>query len=437
MGKSAIESVSAMLELLASSGADDGYLIPLFPQNSGTFGGSSANENGHMVPNRKKPGRRAFLDGNFARRTLRLLPREYCIWDTDLPGFGLRVRPSGRYGWFVRLRHRGKQRRVSLGWTEDVDCTVARAQARRLLAEAALDGLPKRAVVKATPTMSDFVATYWDDIARTWKPSTAARNQQAWRTDLAPSFGELRVADVTRADIVLWRDGCAGLREGSYNRAIPVMASLLKYAEQLHLRRRGSNPCRGLPRYKREPMERFLSPLEYRRIAAALRDEEASFPVHVAIVRLLIFTGARLGEVRDLQWEWVKPPRLTLPDSKTGGKTVWLNSQALAIIDAQPRIEGCAFVFPHRKRHVPQSLDPWWPVFRRKCALPDVRIHDLRHSFASAAIMDNVPLATIGKLLGHQLTETTAKYAHLSDDVIADAAKRISGSLAGAIGLRP
>ena len=94
-------------------------------------------------------------------------------------------------------------------------------------------------------------------------------------------------------------------------------------------------------------------------------------------------------------------------------------------------------MFPHRKRHVPQSLEPWWAVFRRKCALPDVRIHDLRHSFASAAIIDNVPLATIGKLLGHQLTETTARYAHLSDDVIADAAKRISGSLAGAIGLRP
>jgi integrase len=114
---------------------------------------------------------------------------------------------------------------------------------------------------------------------------------------------------------------------------------------------------------------------------------------------------------------------------------IWLNSQALALIDAQPRIEGCPYVFPDRRRTAPQSLDPWWPTFRRKCALPDVRIHDLRHSFASSAIMDNVPLATIGKLLGHLLPETTAKYAHLSDDVIADAAKRISGSLASAIGL--
>ena len=124
-----------------------------------------------------------------------------------------------------------------------------------------------------------------------------------------------------------------------------------------------------------------------------------------------------------------------LPDSKTGAKVIWLNSQALAIIDAQRRLEGCPYVFPDRRRSAPLSLDPWWPKFRRKCALPDVRIHDLRHSFASSAIMDNVPLASIGKLLGHLLPETTAKYAHLSDDVIADAAKRISGSLACAIGL--
>jgi integrase len=437
MEKNAIESARAFIESLGSSTADDGYLVPLNSQKSGTLATSSAIENGHMVPIRKKPGRRAFLDGNFVRRKLRLLPHEYCIWDTDLPGFGLRVRPTGRTYWCVRLRHRGKHRRVSLGCTDDVDSTVARAQARRLLAEVALDGLPKRAVAKATPTMTDFVATYWQDIARTWKASTADRNLQAWRTDLVASFGDIRVADVTRPDVVLWRDSCAGLREGSYNRAIPVLGSLLKYAEQLHLRRRGSNPCRGLPRYKRDRMERYLSPLEYRRIAAALREDEPNFPIHVAIVRVLLSTGARLSEIRDLRWDWVKPPRLMLPDSKTGAKVIWLNSQALAVIDAQPRIEGCPFVFPNKSCTASQMLDPWWATFRRKCALPDVRIHDLRHSFASSAIMDNVPLATIGKLLGHQLTETTAKYAHLSDDVIADAAMRISGSLAGAIGLRP
>ena len=361
--------------------------------------------------------------------------REYCIWDTELPGFGLRVRPTGRFYWFVRLRHRGKHRRVSLGCTDDVEATLARSQARRLLAEVALDGLPKRTIVKSTPTMSDYVETYWPDLARGWKASTAKRNLNAWRLDLQPPFGDCRVADITKTDVQRWRDSCIGEKESKFNRGIPVLAALLKYAEALHLRRKNSNPCRGMPRYKREPKERYLSPLEYRRLAKELTADECLHPKQVAIVRLLIFTGARTSEIRDLKWDYVKPPRLVLPHSKTGPKTIWLNSQAVAILEAIPRVEGNPNVFPGARRAEHASLASWWPAFRRRCALPDVRVHDLRHSFASSAIMDHVPLATIGKLLGHVLTDTTAKYAHLADDAIADAAQRISGSLANALGL--
>ncbi len=425
-----------MLIALRGAGAGDGCAVPDNSLILATSDGSSANDNGQMVPNWQKPGRRALLDGNFARRKHRLLPSEYCIWDSELAGFGMRVRPSGRTYWFVRLRHRGKHRRVSLGRTDEVDAMLARTRARRLLAEVALDGLPKRAVVKATPTMADFVDTYWTEIARYWKASTAKRSWDAWRHDLCAVFGEIRVADVSKADVVRWRDACVVSREARYNRALPVLAALLKYAEQLKLRRKGSNPCRGMPRYKREPVERYLSPLEYRRIADALRKEENAWPAQVAIIRLLLFTGARVSEINDLQWDWVQPPRLMLPDSKTGAKIIWLNSQALAILESVPRREGCPLVFPNKRGNKPILVGNWWFPFRRRCALPDVRIHDLRHSFASAAIMDNVPLATIGKLLGHALPETTAKYAHLSDDVIGDAAQRISGSLASAIGLR-
>ena len=172
MGKSAIESVRAFSEALRSSGAADGHLHPAKPQISETFRSSSDTIDGHMVPNGQKPPRRALLDGNFVRRKLPLRDTDYCIWDTELPGFGLRVRPSGKYAWFVRLRHRGKHRRITLGASDELDATLARSQARRLLAEVALDGLPKRVVVKATPTMNDFVETYWSDLARGWKAST-------------------------------------------------------------------------------------------------------------------------------------------------------------------------------------------------------------------------------------------------------------------------
>lgn len=436
MGKSAVKSVQETLATLRSIGAPDGYVVPANPHNSTTFDASSDMCDGHMVPSRRKPGRRALLDGNFARRKHPVQAREYCIWDSELAGFGMRVHPTGRHSWFVRLRHRGKHKRVTLGRTDEVDAVLARTRARRLLAEVALDGLPKRTVVKSTPEMADYVETYWIDVARYWKPPTAKRNLNAWRLDLAPVFGATRVADIAPADIIRWRDDCAGADEARFNRALPVLASLLKYAEQLHLRRKGSNPCRGTPRYKRQPSERYLTSLEYRRLGAALRDAEAIRPAEVAIIRLLLYTGARVSEIRDLRWEWVRPPHLALPDSKTGPKTIWLNSQALRILDAVPRRAGCALVFPNQAGSAPIRLDNWWFGFRRTCSMPDLRIHDLRHSFASAAIMDNVPFVTIGKLLGHLLPETTAKYAHLSDDVIADAAQRISGSLAEAMGLR-
>ncbi len=390
-----------------------------------------------MVPKRRTPGRRALLDGNFARRSLPLCDREYCIWDSELAGFGLRVRPTGNYFWFVRLRHRGKHKRITLGRSDELDAGLARAQARRFLAEAALDGLPKRALIKATPTMTDFVETYWNDFARVWKPSTTMRNWNAWRRDIKPEFGEMRVADIEPQDVHRWRDGCAGEGEARFNRAVPVLSALLKYSEALRMRRPGSNPCRGMPRYKRASMERYLTPTEYRRIGAALSVEEARYPAQVAIVRLLLFTGARIGEIASLKWDWVKPPRLLLPDSKTGSKTIWLNSQARDVFAVIVRHEGIEWVFPNASGKRPVNVSNWWHAFRRRCALPDVRIHDLRHSFASTAIMANVPLTTIGRLLGHTLPETTAKYAHLSDDVIGEAAERVSGSLARAIGLRP
>jgi integrase len=125
-----------------------------------------------------------------------------------------------------------------------------------------------------------------------------------------------------------------------------------------------------------------------------------------------------------------------LPDSKTGPKLIWLNSRSLAILSSLTRRNDIEFVFANPAGTAPIDFDKWWDGFRRRCALPDVRNHDLRRSFASTAIMDNVPLATIGKLLGHVLPETTAKYTHLADDVIADAAQRVSDNLAQAIGLQ-
>lgn len=377
------------------------------------------------------------LNGNIARRRIKSSEIEY--WDKDLPGFGLRVFPSGRKTWFVMLRQRGKQRRISLGHVGEVDAKTARRLAKAELVKVALDGLPIAtakidAKKKQSPMMRDYAPRFWADYARHWKPSTQKRNKVSVFRDICEAFGDRRVDELRKSDILLWRDGFAS-KPGSFNRTLPVLAVMMTYAEQLGLRPRGSNPCKGTPRYKRKRMERFLTNREFQRLAVALREFEGRRPDIVRAVKLLIFTGARCGEIQNLRWEWVQPPRLMLPDSKTGAKIIYLNRQALTVLDEIPNSCEEGWVFPAPQADGPINLTNFWPRIREVAALPDVRLHDLRHSFASIAIQNNISLMVIGKLLGHALAETTARYAHLSDDVVSDAASRVSGSIAKCLGI--
>ncbi len=376
------------------------------------------------------------LDGNIARRKIK--GKEFFWWDTELPGFGLRVFAGGSRSWFVQFRQRGKQMRITLGRPPEVCAEEARTLARAQLAKVMLDGLPVAQKAKrdnpGATLFRDFALRFWADYSRHWKPSTRKGNRARIFKDLTDILGHLRVDAIRKADVLRWRDSWAG-RSGAFNRTIPILSVMMGYAEQLGMRPRGSNPCRGTPRYKRKLVDRFLSAREFNRLAASLRDFEETNPIAVQAIRLLIYTGARHGEVVGLRWEWVQPPRLMLPDSKTGAKIVYLNRQAQAVLDAMPNRADTGLVFPSVRGDKPIALSPVWLEMRRHAALPDVRLHDLRHSFASIAIADGISLVVIGKLLGHALAETTERYAHLADEAIADAAKRISGSLARHLGL--
>lgn len=376
------------------------------------------------------------LDGNIARRKIR--GREFFWWDTELPGFGLRVFAGGSRSWFVQFRQRGKQMRITLGRPPEVRAEEARTLARAQLAKVMLDGLPVSQKARrdnpGATLFRDFALRFWADYSRRWKPSTRKGNRARIFKDLTDIFGHLRVDAIRKADVLRWRDSWAD-RSGAFNRTIPIMSVMMGYAEQLGMRPRGSNPCRGTPRYKRKLVDRFLSAREFNRLAGSLRNFEESNPIAVQAIRLLIYTGARHGEVVGLRWEWVQPPRLMLPDSKTGAKIVYLNRQAQAVLDAMPNKADTGLVFSSLRGDKPIALSPIWHEIRRHAALPDVRLHDLRHSFASIAIADGISLVVIGKLLGHALAETTERYAHLADEAIADAAKRISGSLARHLGL--
>lgn len=411
--------------------------------------------NGHVLPQKSSPNhslsavprerqdegeqsiQHVRLNGNIVRRRPGKRMIEY--WDSELPGFGLRVHPSGRRTWFVMFRQRGKQRRISVGTTTQIAANQARRLARDKLAEVALDGLPSRKTTnsraKEAPLMREYAERFWADYAHHWKSSTRKRNRTGIDRDILSTFGDRRVDEITKADVTFWRDGFAE-RTGAFNRTIPILSVMMGYAEKLGYRRRGSNPCRGTPRYKRKRMERFLSAREYGQLATALNRFEVEYPAVVAAIRLLIYTGARCGEIENLRWEWVQEPRIMLPDSKTGAKIVYLNRQAVEVIASIPDRKPTGLAFPSvRDPSKPFKLGMYWPDIRNRAALPDVRLHDLRHSFASTAIRDNISLMVIGKLLGHALAETTSRYAHLSDEVIADAAERVSGSIASLIGM--
>jgi integrase len=233
------------------------------------------------------------------------------------------------------------------------------------------------------------------------------------------------------------------------NRFLNLLSHMFNTAEDWGLRAENSNPCRRIKKYEEKARERFLSPSELARLGAALAEAEARGEsiYTVAALRLLILTGARLSEILTLRWEWVDVPArlIRLADSKTGAKTIALSAPALAALESIPRQQGNPYVICGRNagEHLVNLQKPWRRI-RKAAGLDDVRIHDLRHSFASVAVAGGMSLPLIGSLLGHTQPATTARYAHLADDprlaaadaVAATIAARLSGETGTVIPLR-
>ena len=210
------------------------------------------------------------------------------------------------------------------------------------------------------------------------------------------------------------------------------ITKMFSLAKVWGLRPDGSNPCRHVKRYKERNRERFLSPEETQRLGEVLREAEDEMPSAVAAFRLLLLTGCRLSEIQFLRWEYVKDDYIELPDAKTGGRVVPLGPEARAILAGLSREHDNPWVISGRlpRSHITDLQKPWRRI-RARAGLADVRIHDLRHSFASRALALGESLTMIGKLLGHTQVQTTARYAHLARDSMHTAASRITESIGG------
>ena len=366
------------------------------------------------------------------RRVHTLKPRKsaYDVRDRNLKGFGVRVLPSGAKRYFVHSQHRGRRVWKIVGQAEAISPDEARARAKTLLA-AIREGDDAQAA--ATPEIA--FETVGDEVfrryARNWKPSTLRVNRGYYHKQILPWFRGRPIGDITARDVRRW---FASLHETpvAADRSAPVLSVIMRQAEVYGYRSEGTNPCAGIRRYRRRGRERFLSTAEVRRLGEVLARHETDHPQAVAIVRLLLLTGCRRGEILTLKWRFYREGKLFLPDSKTGPRTVWLSSAVRAILDGLPRKAVWVFPSPITDGCLSAvTVARVWHDVRLEAGLSDVRLHDLRHSYASMALAKGETVLTIGRLLGHRDPATTLKYTHLADSMVREAVDVVGAVLEG------
>ncbi|MDN7353322.1 tyrosine-type recombinase/integrase [Acetobacter senegalensis] len=363
--------------------------------------------------------------------------KEYFLWDDELRGFGLRVHPSGRKIYLAQFRAGGRIRRVNIGPHGPLTPDQARTEAMKHLSDVRLGSDPgaQRDRLRTAVTLKEFGKRFLNEhVALHCKPSTQYEYRRCVDLFITPKLGTLKAIDVTRADIVELHQS---LKETPYqaNRVLGVLSIMFTLADTWGVRSDGINPCWKVKRYKEVKRERYLTPDELVRLGKALREADGE-PEAATCIHLLLLTGCRLGEVQTLKWEYVdfQAGVLRLPDSKTGAKIVPVGKAALDVLAGIPRIEGNPYVITGKVdgQYLTDIQKPWRRL-RARARLDTLRIHDLRHSFASDALQLGTDLTMIGRLLGHTQVQTTARYAHIKTTSMKHAADKVSSFIHNAL----
>ena len=373
--------------------------------------------------------RKRLTDAALAR--LRPREREYTVWDRSVPGLGVRVRPTGGKTYVLLRKAGGRTDRVSLGAvsSKGIDAARRECHARQANPEPERAPEPPRAV----PLFRDFVEGVWKETHfDRYKPSTRRTVSYILKRRLIPAFGAKPIDRITPGQVRRWFDAYSRTAPGNANNALNQFRQIMNLAIALgHV---DADPARGIRRNRRPTLTRFLSREEIDRLHAALDRAAGKGEGHrqqADIVRLLLLTGCRRGEIVELRHSEVHDEMLVLADSKTGPRKVPLGTEARRILERQPRTES-PFVFPSpldpsRPRGRELSL---WHRVRREAGIEDVRLHDLRHTLASHAVMNGVPVPVVSRMLGHSNVRMTLRYAHLADREIEAAAERVGQEFA-------
>ena len=360
---------------------------------------------------------------------LRPREREYTVWDSKVMGLGVRVRPSGARSYVMLRDADGRSKRVTLGPVslKNIDEVRRECHARRAAREADNTAGPARAI----PSFREFVEGEWKQACfDRYKPSTKRGARYMLASQLLPAFGSKPLDRIVPAQVRRWFDAYSRIAPGGANRTLDIFRQIMNFAIACgHIER---NPVQGVKKNRRQALTRFLSREEIGRLHEALDEQGREGDMRQAdIIRLLLLTGCRRSEIVQLRWSEVQGDTLALVDSKTGPRRVPLNTQAKRVLERQPR-GGSAFVFPSqsdpsRPRGVHLAL---WKRVRREAGIEDVRLHDLRHTHASHAVMNGVPVPVVSRMLGHSNVRMTLRYAHLGDREIEAAAERVGQEIA-------
>jgi len=384
------------------------------------------------------------------------------VWDSEVKGFGVVCTPKGAKSYVLQYvvgSGRGApKRRFTIGrhgspWTPE----TARSEAKRLagIVEAGGDPLAKRQADREVLTVSELCELYFAEGATHKKASTIKADKARVAHHIKPLLGRKRIDQLVRGDVerlmVAVTDGktavtvpkeerpAGSLARGGAGVAaqcVTLLGTLLAFAIRREMITR--NVAHGVDKAKIRKIERFLSEQEIADLAEALRKEEeaAGNPYPAAAIRLLMLTGCRRSEIINLRWDQVNLEHrlLLLADSKTGKKSVYLSAPALALLDSLPKVKGNPHVIAGAlKGSALSGIDKIWVRVRGAAGLDDVRLHDLRHSFASIGVLGGLSLPVLGKLLGHSKVTTTERYAHLSADPIRAANEAVGARIAAAM----
>lgn len=368
------------------------------------------------------------------------------LWDSSLAGFGVKVLQSGKKRYVFKYRTHGGGRRatsrwISIGSHGEIPLESARNIAREYATAVARgeDPQSEKMQQRQEPSLTDLWLRFESAEMTRLKKTTARDYSSLWRNTLQPMLGQRRVVDVSRADVDRMH---SAMKDTPYqgNRAVAVLSRMMTLAEIWEWRTQGTNPCQYVRRHPEGKRERYLSHPEIRRFGAALSslvDDGIIWPDMANLFRLLLLIGARRSEITACEWDWIDWGRriIALPDSKTGAKPLFLNSEAIAILRNQrvtSRDHTSKFVFPGKKDgQCIVNISKPWALICKEAELADLRIHDLRHTAASIAVGQGIALPIIGRLLGHTQTQTTARYAHVDTDPALKAADAI-GKIVGA-----